>query len=143
MVQDSDRSSRCDRSRGGAVWSARAPAPASAPPAPVREEEHRLPRRAEGSRPAGHGRHEYEKDLRALAEYLETSPNLKGVQTKVFVGKAPRDLAESPDAAAIVIESSSDRDAKETHPLFPQEPTTDRRTYDAGDAGLAASSSNG
>ena len=76
------------------------------------------------------GRHEYEKDLRVLAKALEESPNLKGVETKVFVGKAPRDLAEFEDAAAIVIESSSDRDAKETHPLFPQEPTTDRRTYD-------------
>jgi hypothetical protein len=76
------------------------------------------------------GRHEYEKDLRALARYLETSPNTPGIRTKVFVGKAPRDLAELADASAIVIESSSDRDAKETHPLFPQEPSTDRRTYD-------------
>lgn len=76
------------------------------------------------------GRHEYEKDLRVLAKSLEESPNLKGVETKVFVGSAPRDLAEYENAAAIVIESSSDRDAKETHPLFPQEPTTDRRTYD-------------
>lgn len=79
----------------------------------------------------GNGRHEYEKDLRAMAAFLEASPNLKGVKTKVFVGKAPRDLAEIADASAIVIESSSDRDANETHPLFPQEPTTDRRTYDA------------
>jgi hypothetical protein len=81
--------------------------------------------------PVNNGRHEYEKDLRALAGYLETSPNLTNIQTKVFVGKAPRDLAELADASAIIIESSSDRDAKETHPLFPQEPTTDRRTYDA------------
>src|SRR5262249_36327769 len=52
------------------------------------------------------GRHEYEKDLRALAKSLEESPNLKGIETKVFVGKAPRDLSEFQDAAAIVIESS-------------------------------------
>lgn len=78
----------------------------------------------------GNGRHEYEKDLRSLAGFLESSPNLQGIQTKVFVGKAPRDLAELQDASAIVIESSSDRDPNETHPLFPQEPTTDRRTYD-------------
>jgi type 1 glutamine amidotransferase len=78
----------------------------------------------------GNGRHEYEKDLRALAGYLETSPNLTNIQTKVFVGQAPRDLAELRDASAIIIESSSDRDPKESHPLFPQEPTTDRRTYD-------------
>jgi type 1 glutamine amidotransferase len=76
------------------------------------------------------GRHEYEKDLRALAKALEESPNLKGIETKVFVGKAPRDLSEFKDAAAIVIESDSDRDAKEVHPLFPPEPSTDHRTYD-------------
>jgi type 1 glutamine amidotransferase len=78
------------------------------------------------------GRHEYEKDLRALAKCLEGSPNLKGITTKVFVGKAPRDIAELKDAAAIVIESSSDRDERETHPLFPPEPTTrPGHTYDA------------
>jgi len=77
------------------------------------------------------GRHEYEKDLRTLARCLETSPNLQGVATKVFVGRAPRDLTEYKDAAAIVIESSSDRDERETHPLFPPEPTTTKHTYDA------------
>jgi type 1 glutamine amidotransferase len=76
------------------------------------------------------GRHEYEKDLRTLAKCLEESPNLKGVTTKVFVGRAPRDLNEYKDAAAIVIESSSDRDERETHPLFPPEPTTTKHTYD-------------
>jgi hypothetical protein len=81
--------------------------------------------------PLNNGRHEYEKDLRALAGYLEASPNLTNIQTKVFVGKAPRDLAEYADASAIVIESSSDRDARETHPLFPAQPTTDGRAYDA------------
>jgi hypothetical protein len=76
------------------------------------------------------GRHEYEKDLRVLAAALESSPNLKGVKTEVYVGKAPTDLAVYADAAAIVIESSSDRDARETHPLFPPEPETTRHTYD-------------
>ena len=76
------------------------------------------------------GRHEYEKDLRTLAKCLEESPNLKNITTKVFVGRAPRDLSEYQDAAAIVIESSSDRDERETHPLFPPEPTTTRHTYD-------------
>ena len=37
------------------------------------------------------GRHEYEKDLRVLAKSLEESPNLKGIETKVFVGQAPRE----------------------------------------------------
>lgn len=78
------------------------------------------------------GRHEHEKDLRMLAAALESSPNLKGrVKTEVYVGKAPTDLSVYADAAAIVIESSSDRDARETHPLFPPEPETTRHTYDA------------
>jgi type 1 glutamine amidotransferase len=76
------------------------------------------------------GRHEYEKDLRALAAALTSSPNLKGITAEVYVGKAPTDLAVYADAAAIVIESSSDRDARETHPLFPPEPETTRHTYD-------------
>ena len=77
------------------------------------------------------GRHEYEKDLRALAWALENSPNLKGISTRVYVGKAPRDLSELKNASVIVIHSSSDRHAKETHPLFPPDPTTDHTTYDA------------
>ena len=76
------------------------------------------------------GRHEYEKDLRALATALTSAPNLKGVSTEVYVGKAPTDPAVYADAAAIVIESSSDRDAREMHPLFPPEPQTTQRTYD-------------
>ena len=76
------------------------------------------------------GRHEHEKDLRMLAAALESSPNLKGVKTEIYVGKAPTDLSVYADAAAIVIESSSDRDARETHPLFPPEPETTRHTYD-------------
>jgi type 1 glutamine amidotransferase len=76
------------------------------------------------------GRHEHEKDLRMLATALESSPNLKGVKIEVYVGKAPTDPAVYADAAAIVIESSSDRDARETHPLFPPEPETTKHTYD-------------
>ena len=76
------------------------------------------------------GRHEHEKDLRMLATALESSPNLKGIRVEVVVGKAPTDLAAYADVAAIVIESSSDRDARETHPLFPPEPETTKHTYD-------------
>lgn len=76
------------------------------------------------------GRHEHEKDLRILAHCLETSSNLYGIATKVFVGRAPRDLAEFQNAAVIVIESSSDRSAKETHPLFPPEPNNPNHAYD-------------
>ncbi|CAN5483189.1 ThuA domain-containing protein [soil metagenome] len=77
------------------------------------------------------GRHEYEKDLKVLAWCLENAINLSEIKTKIYVGKAPRDLTELKDASAIVILSSSDRLENETHPLFPPEPTTDRRTYDS------------
>ncbi len=76
------------------------------------------------------GRHEYERDLRKLAESLEASTNVKGVKTEVHVGRAPRDLAFYRDVAAIVIESSSDRHEREIHPLFPPDPTTNHRGYD-------------
>ena len=76
------------------------------------------------------GRHEYERDLRLLADSLERSTNVHGIATKVFVGAAPRDLSEYKGASAIVVESSSDRDEKELHPLFPPEPATTGRTYD-------------
>jgi len=76
------------------------------------------------------GRHEYEKDLRVLASALEAASNLEGVRTEVYVGKAPTDLSVYADAAAIVVESSSDREARETHPLFPPEPETTKHTYD-------------
>src|SRR5688572_22025950 len=39
------------------------------------------------------GRHEYEKDLRGLATALTSAPNLKGIRTDIYVGKAPRDPA--------------------------------------------------
>ncbi len=77
------------------------------------------------------GRHEYEKDLRALATSLERSTNLAGLTTKVIVGRVPRDLAVFSNAAVIVINSSSDRDARETHPLFPPDPSTNHTGYDA------------
>jgi len=77
------------------------------------------------------GRHEHEKDLRVLAYGLEHSSNLKGVTTKVYVGQAPKDINELKDAAVIVIESSSDRAPKESHALFPNNATTDGKTYDA------------
>jgi type 1 glutamine amidotransferase len=69
----------------------------------------------------GPGRHEYELDLRTLAQSIESAKNLPGVKTRVIVG----------NVSAIVIESSSDRLANETHPLFPQNPSTNYRGYDA------------
>jgi hypothetical protein len=79
----------------------------------------------------GPGRHEYERDLRTLAQSIENAANLDGVTTEVVVGKAPRDLALFENVDAIVIDSSSDRAAHEVHPLFPQNPSTNYRGYDA------------
>src|SRR5690242_14711581 len=62
------------------------------------------------------GRHEYERDLKTLSQSLEQSSNVHGITTQLIVGTLPRDLAAVQDAAAIVIESSSDRAADETHP---------------------------
>src|SRR6187549_1977211 len=55
------------------------------------------------------GRHEYERDLRTLAQSFENSTNLKGVRTELILGRLPRDLAALKDTAVIVIDSSSDR----------------------------------
>jgi type 1 glutamine amidotransferase len=80
----------------------------------------------------GRGRHENERDLRVLAYALEHATNLKGVTTQVYAdSKAPADLNALKDAAVIVVESSSDQRAKENHALFPNNTTTDGKTYDA------------
>jgi hypothetical protein len=76
------------------------------------------------------GRHEYERDLRTLAQSLEASANLKGVTTELRVGRLPEDLAALDGVSAIVIDSSSDRAADETNPLFPPNPSTNGRGYD-------------
>src|SRR6476469_457005 len=51
------------------------------------------------------GRHEYERDLKTLAQSFEQSTNVHGLTTQLIVGTLPRDLAAVQDAAAIVIES--------------------------------------
>lgn len=76
------------------------------------------------------GRHEYERDLRTLAQSLEASGNLKGLKTELRVGRLPQDLSLLDGVAAIVINSSSDRADNETHPLFLPNPSTDGRGYD-------------
>ena len=76
------------------------------------------------------GRHEYERDLRVLAASLENSSNFANIETRIYVGKAPSDLSEIADADVFVIESSSDRLAEETHPLFPPDPLSNHRGYD-------------
>lgn len=77
------------------------------------------------------GRHEYERDLKTLAQSLTSASNLSGVTTQLIVGKLPRDPAALDGVVAIVIDSSSDRAENEIHPLFPPNPTTNGRGYDA------------
>jgi type 1 glutamine amidotransferase len=77
------------------------------------------------------GRHEYERDLKTLATSLEQATHLRGVTTQLIVGALPRDLDAVRGAAAIVIHSSSDRAENEIHPLFPPNPSTNGRGYDA------------
>jgi type 1 glutamine amidotransferase len=74
--------------------------------------------------------HQYERDLRLLAYCLESSPNLKGIKTRVVVGKVPP-ASELTNAAAIVIDSSGDWMENEVHPLFPPFPKTNHKVYDA------------
>jgi hypothetical protein len=75
------------------------------------------------------GRHEYERDLRTLAQSLEQA-NLGNVTTQLLVGSLPRDIAVLDGVAAIVINSSSDRAENEIHPMFPPNPSTNGRGYD-------------
>ena len=82
------------------------------------------------------GRHEYVLDLKTLAESFDKATNLKGVTTQHLVGKAPTDMAAYKDVAAIVIESSSDRDPNETHPLFPPDAKFNHGRYDAETTGF-------
>jgi type 1 glutamine amidotransferase len=76
------------------------------------------------------GRHEYERDLKTLAQSLESASNLRGVTTQLIVGKLPHDLALLDGVSAIVIDSSSDRAENEIHPLFPPNPAVGGRGYD-------------
>lgn len=75
------------------------------------------------------GRHEYEADLRVLEAAFTHATNIPRVKVSFYVGKAPPASAIA-DADVIVIESSSDRDANEVHPLFPPDPQTNHHGYD-------------
>ncbi|MHC4177053.1 MAG: ThuA domain-containing protein [Planctomycetota bacterium] len=65
------------------------------------------------------GAHEYEKDLQLLKKCLDTSPNVEGITTQIVVGQIPKNIRELRGAAATVIHSSGDSNAKETHAVFP------------------------
>lgn len=77
------------------------------------------------------GRHEYQKDMEALKYCLDHSEQVKGITTKMYTGQRIPDAGDLQDAAAVVFESSGDRIPRETHAIFPQDATTDHKTYDA------------
>ena len=82
--------------------------------------------------PKDHGapdRHEYLKDMNVLRYCIDHSAAGKDFKTLVFNGKIP-DLKRFTNLAAIVVESSGDRIGQETHAVFPQDATTDGKTYD-------------
>jgi len=75
------------------------------------------------------GRHEYYRDLSALKYCIDHATNINGVTTRLYNGKVPAiNMLREP--AAIVLDSSGDRTPEETHALFPQNDTTDQKTYD-------------
>src|SRR5262244_3982971 len=78
--------------------------------------------------PMGNNRHEYLKDM-AVLKYCIDNANIPNVRTRLFNGKVPA-LRMLNTATAIVMESSGDRIAEETHALFPQDAMTDHKTYD-------------
>ncbi len=83
----------------------------------------------------GPGAHEYEKDLLLLKKCLDTLPGVKGIRTEIFVTKGPGDIGKLDDAATIVIHSSGDQRADETHSIFPTHDKTDPdATYSKADA---------
>jgi hypothetical protein len=77
------------------------------------------------------GRHETKKDLLVLQHCLDSVTNIHGVKivTRFIYDRTEHDINDMKDAAAIVIESSSESSSKtQTHPLFP--PSSDERGYD-------------
>jgi hypothetical protein len=81
---------------------------------------------------AGPSRHETEKDLLVLQRCLDSVTNITGTKivTRFIYDRSALDIEDMKDAAAIVIESSSEASSKvRTHPLFP--PSGDNtRSYD-------------
>jgi len=47
-----------------------------------------------GTKSHGPGDHEYEKGVKLLKHCLDTSPNVKGVETKVYLNGWPQDPTE-------------------------------------------------
>ncbi len=107
-----------------------APCAMAAEPAPQPQQQTHIVFMAGPNDHASAGRHQYEADLRVLEKAFREAPNIPKVRTSFHIGKAPPASTIS-DADVIVILSSSDRAANETHPLFPPDPSTDHHGYDA------------
>jgi putative heme-binding domain-containing protein len=71
-----------------------------------------------GTKSHGPGEHEYEKGVKLLKHCLDTSPNLRGFKTEVYLDGWPRDEKVLQDASTILLFSDgSDRNEK-AHPLL-------------------------
>jgi len=71
-----------------------------------------------GTKSHGPGDHEYEKGLKLLKHCLDTSLNVKGVKTEVYLNGWPKDPTVLEDADTILLFSDgSDHDEK-AHPLL-------------------------
>lgn len=82
--------------------------------------------------PKDHGapdRHEYLKDMNVLKYCMDHAPNASQVKSFVFNGRVP-ELTRFKNIAAVVVESSGDRIGREVHAMFPQDATTDGKSYD-------------
>jgi type 1 glutamine amidotransferase len=71
-----------------------------------------------GAKSHGPGDHEYEKGAKLLKHCLDTSPNVKGVKTEVYLNGWPQNHAALEDVDTILLYSDgSDRNEK-AHPLL-------------------------
>jgi hypothetical protein len=83
---------------------------------------------------AWNGRHETEKDLLVLQRCIDSITNIKGVKivTKFIAKRTEHDINDIKDAAAIIIECSSESSTTkfQTNPLFPANTSPKNNTYD-------------
>jgi hypothetical protein len=91
-----------------------------------------------GTKSHGPGDHEYEKGVKLLKHCLDTSPNLKGFKTEVYLNGWPRNEKVLEDAATILLFSDgSDRKEQAHRLLHGKRVKTMQRLLDRG-VGLVA-----
>src|SRR5689334_18878966 len=71
-----------------------------------------------GTKSHGPGEHEYEKGVKLLKHCLDTSPNLKGFKTEVYLDGWPKNEKVLEDAATILLFSDGSDRKEQAHPLL-------------------------